>query len=1079
MNDNAAGDARVADAQHPWLGLASFTEENRAYFHGREEEIGELARRVQRKLLTVLFGKSGLGKTSILRAGVVPRLSGQGYSPVYVRIDYSPDAPRPSEQIKQAIYRATQRTGQWTQPGVAAPDESPWEFLHHRDDVLHDAGGAPLIPLLIFDQFEEVFTLGQTDDAGRRRAQEFLRDLADLVENRPPAAIEARMEADESWAERFDFARSDYRVLLALREDYVAHLESLKADMPGVTQNRMRLAPMTGEQALLAVTGPGGPLVTREVAEAIVRFVAGGAELRNAEVEPSLLSLICRELNDARVAAGRREISLDLLEGTRAGILGTFYERALADQPPAVRRIIEDQLLTESGYRESVAEERFVRELAAAGAAPGALALLVDRRLLRIEERLDVRRVELTHDVLCDVVRSSRDLRKEREVRAAAERQLAEQRERARAARHALVRARQVAAVCAVLAVGAVGASIYAVSSSRRAHAAEVQAQETRAQAEEARAEAERLVSFLMDDFAVELEPVGQKSVIAGLDKRVIDYYNALPVNLQNAETRRNRAIAQVAYAAILYRQSEVALGEAQLDDAVPVLERLYADGDHSDATVLGLAKALSERGQTLSSTLTSASIVELDERAVALLEPLAARADVSVPARLALGTMLTQLAYYHFDGGRDAKAAEIGRRAMDTLASIGARDLSYRPAAAPYGRAAAWTAMALIAEEHTREAAAVDREGLEVVDRLLERQPGHLVGLYVRDLLYNAKGSIEEQEGRAAAALAIQKKGEADLVQLTRLDPSFQIAWNNLGASRAAQGFSYFALGDLREAAREFLAAADAIRSAPRSNAFSMRNVVGMAGLTSVTLADLGDRAGMEHAWKIVEESNAALLKDPQNRGTIPFDIDCMQRGSLARVDLLQRRPGAALARARSMLELADRNERQADPFLGQCRFYGHFLAGEAQYQIGQYAAAERDLDPVRHIDFHTRQSISDDEALRARALTLLAVAQARQGHASDAAATIGPVVKFLRELHGRVPQDVQVQLTLGTALFAQALADAGRHDALLAEAAGLIDGLPAGLRAASSTSQWLDRVAHARDAGRPDPDRPLAATP
>ena len=46
-------------------------------FHGRDEEAAELARRVQRKNLTVLFGQSGLGKTSLLRAGLVPRLRGE------------------------------------------------------------------------------------------------------------------------------------------------------------------------------------------------------------------------------------------------------------------------------------------------------------------------------------------------------------------------------------------------------------------------------------------------------------------------------------------------------------------------------------------------------------------------------------------------------------------------------------------------------------------------------------------------------------------------------------------------------------------------------------------------------------------------------------------------------------------------------------------------------------------------------------------------------------------------------------------------------------------------------------------
>ena len=106
--------------------------------------------------------------------------------------------------------------------------ESLWEFLHHRDDVLRDEAGATLIPLLIFDQFEEIFTLAQSDEFGRARAARFIDELADLVENRPPKALEAKLEADDSAAERFDFARSDYRVLISLREDYLAPLEGLK-----------------------------------------------------------------------------------------------------------------------------------------------------------------------------------------------------------------------------------------------------------------------------------------------------------------------------------------------------------------------------------------------------------------------------------------------------------------------------------------------------------------------------------------------------------------------------------------------------------------------------------------------------------------------------------------------------------------------------------------------------------------------------------------------------------------------------------------------------------------------------------
>jgi len=111
--------ASTVDASNPWLGLASFTEETRAFFFGREAEIAELGRRVQRKLLTVLFGQSGLGKTSILRAGLVPRLRRQGYCPVYVRIDYAPGTPEPDEQIKQEIRITARLSCEWTQAGVA------------------------------------------------------------------------------------------------------------------------------------------------------------------------------------------------------------------------------------------------------------------------------------------------------------------------------------------------------------------------------------------------------------------------------------------------------------------------------------------------------------------------------------------------------------------------------------------------------------------------------------------------------------------------------------------------------------------------------------------------------------------------------------------------------------------------------------------------------------------------------------------------------------------------------------------------------------------------------------------------
>ena len=60
---------------NPWPGLDPFDETDQAYFHGRSAESGELLRLVRRELLTVLFGRSGLGKTSLLKAGLLDRKS--------------------------------------------------------------------------------------------------------------------------------------------------------------------------------------------------------------------------------------------------------------------------------------------------------------------------------------------------------------------------------------------------------------------------------------------------------------------------------------------------------------------------------------------------------------------------------------------------------------------------------------------------------------------------------------------------------------------------------------------------------------------------------------------------------------------------------------------------------------------------------------------------------------------------------------------------------------------------------------------------------------------------------------------
>jgi tetratricopeptide (TPR) repeat protein len=831
----AGGAAPAVDTQHPWLGLASYTEETRGYFHGREEEVGELGRRVQRKLLTILFGQSGLGKTSILRAGIVPRLRPEGYCPVYVRIDYSPESPPPSEQIKRAIFLATQATGQWTQPGAAVHGESLWEFLHHRDDMLRDADGKTVIPLLIFDQFEEIFTLGQGNDAGRRRATEFIEDLADLVENRLPRALEERLESDDTIPERFDFSRADYRVLIALREDYLAHLEGLKGVMPSITQNRMRLARMNGQQALAAVLKPGGRLVSKEVAESIVRFVAGGAELRNAEVEPSLLSLICRELNNARIAQHRKEISADLLAGSRDTIFNEFYARALADQPPAVRKIIEDDLLTESGFRESLAEERVIKAFAEAGAPADALATLVNRRLLRIEERLDVRRVELTHDVLCSVVRASRDLRLEREARDEAERRLEAQRAREAATRKALKRARQIAASCAVLALAALGSTVFGYQSMKRAQHAEASAQQTRQMAETARGEAEKLMVYLLDDFTRELDPIGRLDIVAGLARRALDYYRELPDELRTPDTERNRALALVRYGAVLRSQGELVAALAPLEEADAVFNRLRAQGDSSEVLVLGLANTLRLRGMILGSQRRFPEAFAAGDAGLALLRPLAEMPDATPAVQRDLGQLLLSYGFNSLRSGQFEQGIENLQEAQRIFSRLGAPEVSDLEVAAAYGSSSVWLAEAFRELGDMTQSQARYEEAYAVATNILDVMPGHATAMHTKGIAAGSLGQLEAQNGRIGRALEFSAEHAALYEAMLKTAPTNAAAWNNLAVAYQAQSGYLWDLGRFAES-RDMTSAAAGVGDKMQSLGASAHNLV-------YWFADLADK--------------------------------------------------------------------------------------------------------------------------------------------------------------------------------------------------------------------------------------------
>ncbi len=408
-----------ADAQHPWIGLASFTEGDRSFFAGRGDEIEDLVRLVRRDTLTLLYGVSGLGKTSLVQAGLFPALREENVLPVPIRLDYLEGAlPLPHQILNAITAAAIAARVEAPQP---RPDETLWEYFHREGNHFWSARNDLVTPFLAFDQFEEFFTLGRETPERAAQANTFIMEFADLVENRPPVAL----RVDPSRVKEFNFKPTPLKVLLAMREDYLADLDRIRSHFRALGQNRLRLLPM-GEKQARQVIGLGAPLLGPGVEDRIVEYVAGGAaDADEVTVAPALLSLVLRELNERRLARGpEAKITPDLLDVEQHKIFEDFYLRTLADFPPGVRLFIEDELLTASGHRNSAALDD---ALTRPDVTLPILNELVNRRLLAYEDRHHTRRVELTHDVLVPVIKASRDSRLTREALTQAERLRAEQ----------------------------------------------------------------------------------------------------------------------------------------------------------------------------------------------------------------------------------------------------------------------------------------------------------------------------------------------------------------------------------------------------------------------------------------------------------------------------------------------------------------------------------------------------------------------------------------------------------------------------------------------------------------------------
>jgi hypothetical protein len=412
-----------AELMTRYPGAQPFPDNNlaRRLFFGREHESKTLSNQILAHRLVVVFARSGLGKTWLLNAGVAENLRAEGYVPLSVRVNDPAEGPLKS--VLEGIAAVCKIQGVEYVPG---DDGSLWRFFRTaqfwRSDVLQS-------PVLILDQFEELFTLHTAEP---RNA--FIDQLSFLVRGvrptEPELAIAGAPKAAKDSPPDLDNSLPAVRIVLSLREDFLAELEELSGRIPGVLDERFRLVPMTREAASLALQEPAKVedtnLATRpfgldsQAIDAILDFlgrrVVDTTKKSASTVERFQLQLICQRLEAIAAkkqqggAADSTKIGLADIGGEHSfrTILTDFYNEQISALPwcrrRRVRRLCAEFLISPQGRRLRMEETEIGRLL---NLSSDILKSLVDRRLLRSDQTDSGTYCELSHDSLIKPIMTS------------------------------------------------------------------------------------------------------------------------------------------------------------------------------------------------------------------------------------------------------------------------------------------------------------------------------------------------------------------------------------------------------------------------------------------------------------------------------------------------------------------------------------------------------------------------------------------------------------------------------------------------------------------------------------------------
>jgi len=492
-------------ADSPYVGLVPFTERDASFFFGREAERRLLAANLQASRLTVLYGASGVGKSSLLGAGIGRDFADRaeaalaaGRVPSSILVVFKEWQADPVAALEAAVAAAVSpllgEGGAGTTEGDL--DEVLAEWLRrldaHAADTSADADRPRAELLIVLDQFEEYFLYHGAD------------------------------EGDGGFADQFAGAVDDPRLrvnfVLSIREDAYAQLDRFEGDIPMLFGSNFRLEHLTREAARTAATEPvaeynrihgldgDGYAIERDLVEAVLSEVEAGKLVLGSGgvgttsdaatagvIETPYLQLVLNRLWEEELREGSRKLRLETFDrlGRATGIVATHLDEALGSLSPAEQdaaAAVFHHLVTPSGMK--IAQR--AGDLAVFAERTESETEPVLQRLagaIHILRPLGGKSYEIYHDALAGPILDwrARHLAQRERAQLELERQAEEERRRVELEEaHALARAQRRAArayrvVAAALVVGLAGACVLVVWALRERDRA--QTQESLAQA--------------------------------------------------------------------------------------------------------------------------------------------------------------------------------------------------------------------------------------------------------------------------------------------------------------------------------------------------------------------------------------------------------------------------------------------------------------------------------------------------------------------------------------------------------------------------------------------------------------------